>query len=220
MAISLDGRIGTHKREHITLGTRHDRLLMDKLRARNDAVIVGAGTVRHDGYPVIVRDKATRERHGKSGSPHPLNVILSRELNLPLNRPIFTNSDISRLILTTRGASASRLKRFEKIAEVVVVPRKTIPAAVVLTELAKRGIKSVLLEGGGETHYEFARAGLIDELYVTITPRLIGGKGAPSLLDGKGFLKADHIRLELMSTRRIEDELFLRYKVRRNKVKR
>jgi 2,5-diamino-6-(ribosylamino)-4(3H)-pyrimidinone 5'-phosphate reductase len=214
MAISLDGRISTRRREQITLGTRHDRHLMDVLRSRADAVIVGAGTVRADGFPVLVRDRDVRRKRIERGRPpHPVNVIVSRALNIPGTRPIFQRRDTERIIYTTRQATPTRTRRFGKFAEVVILGRKTVTPAAVLRDLYARGMKRVLLEGGGELHFAFAREHLVDEIYVTVTPRLIGGD-APSLLDGKGFLKEDHLELELVSTRRVSDELFLRYRVK------
>jgi len=214
MATSLDGRITTRTREHITLGTRHDRHLMDVLRSRCDAVIVGAGTVRHDGFPVLVRDAAVRRaRVARGRPPHPLNVVLSRSLDLPVARDIFRRPDTEKVIFTSSLAPRARVQRFARIAEVVVLRGRTVKPAAVLRELGARGMKNVLLEGGGELHFAFAREHLVDEIYVTITPRLIGGD-APSLLDGRGFLKKDHLELELVSHRRIGDELFLRYRVK------
>jgi 2,5-diamino-6-(ribosylamino)-4(3H)-pyrimidinone 5'-phosphate reductase len=214
MAISVDGRISTRRREQITLGTKNDRFLMDVLRSRMDAVIVGAGTVRHDGFPVLVRDRGVRSKRVSRGlPPHPVNVVLSRALDMPLKRPIFMRDDTARIIFTTPAAPEVRVRRFQKIAEVIVLRTKSISPAAVLGELTARGMKKVLLEGGGELHFAFVKAGVVDELYVTVTPRLIGGD-APSLLDGRGFLKNEHVELVLLSTRRIGDELFLRYRLK------
>jgi riboflavin-specific deaminase-like protein len=214
MATSLDGRISTRTREHITLGSRHDRHLMDVLRARADAVIVGAGTVRHDGFPVLVRDPdVRRERVARGRTPHPVNVILSNRLDLPTSRKIFRRPDTEKLIFTSSQATRARVRRFAGIAEVVVLRASTVRPAAVLRELRARNVRNVLLEGGGELHFSFAREHLVDEIYVTITPRLIGGD-APSLLDGAGFLKKNHLKLELVSHRRIGDELYLRYRVK------
>jgi 5-amino-6-(5-phosphoribosylamino)uracil reductase len=96
---------------------------------------------------------------------------------------------------------------------VIVLPGKTLSPARVVDELRARGLQKLLLEGGGETHFAFVKAGLVDEWYVTVTPRLIGGVGAPSLLDGRGFLKRDHVRLELVSQRRAGDEVYLHYRL-------
>jgi len=98
------------------------------------------------------------------------------------------------------------------VAEVVVLPGKHPSAPRVVEELHKRGLKRLILEGGGEVHFPFAKAGLVDEWYITITPRLIGGRNSPSFLDGEGFVKKNHIQLKLVSLRRVKDELFLRYK--------
>lgn len=214
MATSLDGRISTRRRETVTLGTRNDRHLMDVLRARSDGVLVGAGTVRHDGFPVLVRDPEVRRRRSRKRPTHPVNIVLSRTLDMPVNRGIFQHPDTEKLIFTTRSATAARLKRFRRVAEVVVLPRRTLPVDAVLAELAKRGMRKILLEGGGELHFAFARAGCVDEIYVTVTPHLIGGP-APTLLDGSGFLWKEHPRLKLVSSRRSGDEVFLRYRVKR-----
>lgn len=215
MAMSLDGRITTRARERITLGTKHDRHLMDVLRARADAVIVGAGTVRHDGHPILVRDAAVRRlRLARGLRPHPVNIVLSTALDLPSRRAFFEQDDVERIIFTTRHAPAARVRRLRRLAEVVVLPRATVSPSAVLRELHRRGMRRVLLEGGGTVHFAFAREHAVDEIYVTVTPRLIGGVNAPSLLDGRGFLAREHLRLELLSTRRVGDEVFLHYRVR------
>ena len=214
MAVSVDGRINTRKRERFALGSEHDRRLMDELRERSDAVIIGAGTVRHDGHPMLLRyPDLVAKRTRRGASPHPVNVVLSSDLDLPL-RPFFVGDTIRRIVFTTRRASAARLRRFEKVADVIVLAGKEPSPARVVNELRRRGVTKLILEGGGEVHFAFAKAGLVDEWYITVTPRLIGGRNAPSFLDGEGFLKSDHIELKLVSEKRVGDELFLRYKKR------
>lgn len=215
MAVSVDGRINSRRRERFPLGSEHDRRLMDVLRERADAVLIGAGTVRHDGHPMLLRYPDLVAKRVKRGeTPHPVNVVLSGNLDLPL-RPFFVGDATKRIVFTTRRAGTARIRRFEKVAEVIVVPGKEPSPARVLEALRERGLKRLILEGGGEVHFAFAKAGLVDEWYITVTPRLIGGKTAPSFLDGEGFLKKDHIELELISLRRLGNELFLRYRKRR-----
>jgi len=217
MAMSLDGKISTYKREDISLGTEHDRRLMDELRAKADAVIVGSGTVAHDGFPILIRYDDLRARRVERGwPPHPINVTMSRALSLPSTRPFFQHPDTEKILFTTRTAPEPRVKRFSRVAEVVVLPGRTLSPVVLLEELRRRGIKRVLLEGGGEIHFAFAKEGVVDEIYITLTPRLIGGASAPTVLDGKGFLAADHIELRLLSTKRVGNELYLRYAVDRD----
>ena len=125
-----------------------------------------------------------------------------------------THPDTKKIVFTTRLAPNARVKRIRRAAEVVVLPRRTVSPALVLDDLERRGVRKVLLEGGGTIHFSFLKEDLVDDIYVTLTPRLIGGAGAPSLLDGKGFLKDDHKKLKLISERRVGDELFLKYRVR------
>jgi len=214
MAVSVDGRINSRHRERFALGSEHDRRLMDVLRERADAVLIGAGTVRHDGHPMLLRyPDLVAQRVKKGRSPHPVNVVLSGDLDLPLH-PFFGGDRTKRIVFTTRRASTARVRKFERVADVIILPGNSPSPARVVSELGKRGLKRLILEGGGEVHFAFAKAGLVDEWYVTITPRLIGGRGAPSYLDGEGFLKKNHIELTLVSQRRVGDELFLRYKKR------
>lgn len=216
MAMSLDGRITTRRRERITLGTRHDRRLMDVLRAEHDAVIVGSGTVRHDGYPILVRDAGIRRKRVRErGEAHPLNVVMSGSLDLSPRAPFFGHDDTRRVVYTGARAPRARITRLSRVAEVVRLPGRTPAPETVLEDLRGRGCRKVLVEGGGEIHFAFVRDGLVDDIYVTVTPRLIGGVDAPSILDGKGFLRDEHVRLRLVTCRRVANELFLHYRVRR-----
>ena len=94
-----------------------------------------------------------------------------------------------------------------------MLPRKQIRAADVLGVLADRGVRRILLEGGGELNFSFLAANLVDEIYITVTPRILGGARAPPVADGSGFLASAHPQLELVSCRRRGDEVFLRYRV-------
>jgi 2,5-diamino-6-hydroxy-4-(5-phosphoribosylamino)pyrimidine 1'-reductase len=214
MAVSVDGRITTRTREHVALAGERDRRLMDELRTRADAVIVGAGTIRHDGHPILIRYDDLRKQRVKRGRvPHPVNVVLSRALDLPLRSRFFASKDTRRIVFTTRAAPKARVQSLRGVAEVIVLPGRILSPKLVMKALRDRGLRRVLLEGGGEVHFAFAKAGLVGEVYVTVTPRLIGGKQAPSFLDGEGFLWKDHLRLRLVSAKRIGEEVFLRYRV-------
>jgi riboflavin-specific deaminase-like protein len=217
MAMSVDGKITTYRRERFALGSDYDRRLMDLLRSRADAVIIGAGTVRHDGHPVLIRYHDLREKRVARGrSPHPINVVLSRKLDMPPTKPIFEHPDTEKIVFTTRAAPAARLTRFRRFADVVVLGGRSLSPHAVLHDRYCRRVRNVLLEGGGELHFAFAKAGVVDELYITVTPRLIGGASAPTVLDGKGFLAAHHPRLRIISSRRVGDEMFLKYRIVRD----
>lgn len=214
MAMSADGKISTHRRETFSLGSPEDRHLMDVLRARADAVIIGAGTLKVDGWAIRVRDREVRKRRASRGRPpHPLNVVLTTALDLPAKTQFLADPRTEKLIITTRSAPPARIARFGKSAGIHVLPHKRIRARAALDVLAARGVRRVLLEGGGELNFSFFAANLVDEIYITVTPRILGGADAPTVVDGKGFLESAHPRLELASCRRRGNEVFLRYRV-------
>jgi len=215
VATSADGKISTYRREKFSLGSREDRRLMDILRARADAVVVGSKTVALDGWAIRVREADVRRKRVEKGlPPHPLNVVLTTRLDLPSKCEFFEHPRTEKLIVTTSQAPASRIRRFERMADVSVLRSKSIRPARVIEELSKRGCRNVLLEGGGELDFSFFKENLVDEIYITVTPRILGGREAPTPADGRGFLKDEQLRLELVSCRRHGDEVFLRYRVR------
>jgi len=214
MAMSADGKTSTYRRESISLGSPSDRYLMDVLRAKADAVVIGARTLSSDGWAIRVRHPDIRmQRVEQKRTPHPLNVVLSTDLRIPARAEFFTYPETEKLVITTRRAPATRVERFGRLAEVVVLPRERIRARDALRVLADRGAKRVLVEGGGTLNFSFFRENLVDEVYLTITPRILGGATAPTPVDGRGFLKNSHVRLKLVSSSRNGDELFLRYRV-------
>lgn len=220
VAMSADGKISTHRRETFSLGSRHDRHLMDVLRTRADAVVIGSGSVRLDGWAIRVRDTQMRARRVSRGRPsHPLNVVLSSRLELPAKCQFFEHRETEKLVFTTRYAPKNRIRRFERHAEVLVMPGKRVRPRDVLAELQRRGCRKVLVEGGGELNFSFFEEQLVDDLYITVTPRILGGRLSPSPVDGRGFLEDTQTRLELVSSRRHEDEVFLRYRVIKRQVR-
>ncbi len=214
MAMSVDGKISTWRRESIALGSPEDRHTMDVLRAKSDAVIIGSRTLALDGWPVRVRDREIRLRRSRRGlPPHPLNVVMSTALEMSPRCQFFRHPKTQKLVITTRAAPQSRIRRFAQCAEVLVLPGKRVRPGRVVDVLHSRGMNRILVEGGGELNFSFFKEGLVDELFITITPRVLGGSAAPTPVDGRGFLSRSQIPLELVSSRRRGDEVFLRYRV-------
>jgi 2,5-diamino-6-(ribosylamino)-4(3H)-pyrimidinone 5'-phosphate reductase len=123
------------------------------------------------------------------------------------------------IVLTTQRASKSKLRRLRALADELKVCGKTeINFRVALPWLrAKWDVQRLLCEGGGELNDALFRAGLVDELHLTVCPKVVGGRNAPTIADGAGFSQlADAARLELRSAKRIGDEFFLIYSVKRN----
>jgi riboflavin-specific deaminase-like protein len=214
MAMSADGKISSYRRESFPLGSRYDKKLMNELRARADAVIIGSGTLKVDGFPLLVRNAELLEQRKRKGVPlQPLNVLISSTLKIPLNKKFFHHTGTKKIVFTGSSADKELVRKAAKLAEVVVLPTKAISPASVIDNLARRGIRRILLEGGGEVNFSFLKAALVDELFITVTPCIVGGAYAPTVVDGKGFLRDALVSLELISAKRIENEVFLRYRV-------
>ncbi len=214
LAMTLDGKIAACDRQNLSIGSKADRLEMDRLRARADVVIWGGQTLRAARHPAIVREKSlAAERAAKGRAPHPANGVLTRGGAFPQDMPWFASEEVERFIFTTpQGASrlgGGRIRR----ARIVVLEEGDCAARQVLAYLARRGMRNVLLEGGGGLTWEFVR--FIDEFHVTLTPWLAGGANAPTLMDGAGLRSGAFLGLRLMEVRRVEDELFLRYAANR-----
>ncbi len=215
MAMTADGKITSARREYPRFTSDEDRRTMDRLRADADAVLVGAGTVRADDPPMQIRDPALVAARRSRGRPAGvLNVVVSARLDLdPAARFFTAPHDGGRIVATIDDPPAERLPALESVAEVWRCGEGRVALPRLLTRLRERGVERLLVEGGGETNWEFLREDLLDELYVTIAPTLLGGRDAPTWLEGDGLAMAGARRLRLVGVRRAGEELFCRWAV-------
>ena len=210
LAMTLDGKIAGRDRADFSLGSKADRLEMDRLRAGADAVVWGGETLRTARHPARVREESlVRERVERGLPPHPVNAVITKSGDFPKNLPWFANDEIERFIFTApEGARRLEEAHTENARIVVLDEAESLPEQV-LGHLGECGMKRVLIEGGGSLVWEFARH--IDAFHVTLTPWLAGGASAPTLMDGPGFSSGEFLGLALEEVRRVGDELFLRY---------
>ncbi len=203
-AISLDGRIGTTARDHVQVGSDEDRQRMSHLRAQADAVLVGGQTFRSWPHPMVENLEDSRPR-----SQPLINAVLTRK-GLGVHCADEWRQ-VELLVLAGQQAGLDGLADGP-----ATILRHSDPSPIwALDVLEDRGCSAVLVEGGGDLIFQLLAADRLDELYVTVCPKLIGGTGAPSLVDGLGF-DAGAIRdLDLQGLERAGSELFLHYRVRR-----
>jgi riboflavin biosynthesis pyrimidine reductase len=201
-AISLDGRIGPVSRQHVHLGTPADRERMSQLRAQADAVLVGGQTFRNWSQPCVERDA---DRDGHRQEPL-INAVLTRRGLDGVDPSAWAEMGLRLVVFTGLDAPVP--------TGVEVFRAAQMNPALVLDHLEQLGCETVLVEGGGDLIFQLLHAGRLDELFVTLTPWIIGGVGAPSLADGVGF-DAQNLRgLSLLSAEPVGDEIFVHYRVK------
>jgi riboflavin biosynthesis pyrimidine reductase len=202
MVASADGAAWRAGRSG-ALGGEADRRLLSVLRALADVVVVGAGTVRVEGYGPVRRGPSWGDlRDGRPPTP-PL-AIVSRSLDLDFDGPLFAEAHT--IVITCTAAPQDRMAVCRKVADVIVAGEDAVDVGTALDSLAERGYARLLTEGGPTLLAEFASAGRLDELCLTLSPQLVGGDAA-RIVNGPGL--ATNLRLghALMD----DDFLFLRY---------
>ena len=199
--MTLDGQIATSSGEAKWITSKPSRREVHQLRSEVDAILVGVGTVMSDDPSLTARVGVHLKQLAKR---QPLRVVVDSRLRIPLNAKILRHVDGAKtLIATTRAAPAARRAALQRRgAEVVVLPlvrgRVSLPA--VMRELGKRGITSLLVEGGAEINAAMLRARLIQQVRLYVAPSLLGGIDAKGMIGGKSpgrlraALKLKHVR--------------------------
>ena len=216
MAVTADGKIATASRAVASFGSQRDHEHLLALRTQADAVMAGARTV--DAHPVNLGPgpaKFRRLRVKNGLAEYNLRVIVSGSGSIDPRAEIFRHRFSPILILTTARISKAKLHRLHSLTdEVKVCGRREIDWPTALRWLREKwGVKRLLGEGGGELNGALFRAGLVDELHLTVCPKIFGGRDAPTIADGEGVARlADAAQFQLHSMQRAGDELFLVYR--------
>ena len=203
---AIDGRAGP-------IGDEADRAMFMRLRTQADCVMVGAGTLRAERYGHLVRDpelRAAREAEGLA--PEPLACVLTRTLDLPWDTSLWTDP-ASRVALYTSSPHNPPPSRAEVKVHRMAEAELTVER-VLRSLRADHDVRSVLCEGGPTLNRELLEARVLDELYLALEPKLVGGGDAPTIVGGPPFPQPD--RLELVSILEADGALFLRYRVPRH----
>lgn len=212
LAISIDGKIATKERIPFSLGSKHDHQLMDQLRAGADVVIMGAGTLRVHKKFILVKSKSNvTKRLARGMESQPANAILTTALDLDPNMDFFKNPIRKRILFFTKKPKGKSLKFFESRCLLIQLPSGHGQARCVVDHLVRLGHKRILHEGGGASLFDFVKDDLIDEWNITLTPKIVGGRSAPTLVDGDGFTVSKIKKYKLARVKRLGSELFLRY---------
>ncbi len=182
MISSLDGAIAVGGRSG-GLGGPADGRLFFVLRSLADVVLVGAGTMRAEGYgPVRLEAKLTEARRSRGQRDVPAIAVVTRSCHLDWTAPFFTEAEARPIVITVAEAAANA-GRAKGVADVIVAGESSVDLDRALRALGEKGFRSVLGEGGPRLNAELTSRGLLDELCLTLSPRIVQGDG-PRIMHG------------------------------------
>ncbi len=198
VAMSADGKIALPDRSEVKISGEEDFKRVHELRNDVDAILVGIGTVLADDPKLTVKDRFVED------PKHPLKIVLDSKGRTPKDAKLFREGDF--LIATT--------KKIDQDGWIKCGDGKKVDLSKLMKILEKKGIESVLVEGGGEVIYSFLKERLVDEYYVFVGSMVIGGRNSPTPADGVGAQDIDDIiSLKLFDHQTLDDGMLLKYRV-------
>ena len=207
-AMSADGKLSSRRREQIAISGEADFARVDRLRADSDAVVVGVGTVLADDPHLTVKDESLTAARCERGEPaHPARVVVDSRGRTPPDAAIVDDAATTYVCLSERAPIDRRMDLAER-AELVTAGDERVDLSRAFAALQQEGLEQVMVEGGGELIFSLFEVGLVDELRVFVGPNVIGGRDAPTLADGDGFV-SNFPTLSLEGVERIDDGVLL-----------
>ncbi|GAA0221446.1 2,5-diamino-6-(ribosylamino)-4(3H)-pyrimidinone 5'-phosphate reductase [Halobaculum roseum] len=228
-AVSVDGKLSSRRREQVEISGADDFDRVDRIRAAADAVLVGVGTVLADDPHLTLDEEDRRVQRLRDGRPgNPARVVADSRARTPTDARIL-DDEATTYLLVNDAADPDRLDALRDAGAEIVsaggdgsdgddtgsedgenahAGRVDLRAA--FDALEREGIERVMVEGGGEVIFSLFEAGLVDELTVYVGSLVIGGRGAPTLADGEGFVD-DFPELDLTDVERLDDGVQLSY---------
>lgn len=209
--MSIDGYIDQAGDQRLLLSNAEDLDRVDAERAGSDAILVGAATVRKDNPRLLVRDSRRREARVARGlPPSPVKVTVTGSAYLDPRSCFFTEGGGDKLVYC-RSDVVVRAKEWFGDVATVVDSGPTPDMRGVSEDLAVRGVRRLMVEGGGRVHTQFLAADLADELQLVVAPLFVGDGRAPRFVGDERFPWHPGRRAELADVRRIGDVVLLRY---------
>ena len=203
-AISVDGKISTRLNDS-KLSSKDDIIRLHKLRSKVDAILIGKNTLLQD-------DPLLTVRHTKGKNP--TRIILDSKGTISKNSKIIKTSDkIPTIIAVSKKISKVNLSKLKKLpVEIIISGENSVNLKLLMKKLSTKKIETILVEGGGTVNWEFIKNNIFGELIITLSPYLIGGNDATSLVEGKGFSKiVNSPNLKLKSVKRLKNHLVINY---------
>ena len=203
-AISIDGKISTRSNDS-NFSSKEDIIRLHKLRSKVDAILIGKNTLLRD-------DPLLTVRHTKGKNP--IRIILDSKGTISKNSKIIKTCDkIPTIIAVSKKISKVNLSKLNKLpVEIIISGENSINLKSLMKKISTKKIQTLLVEGGGTVNWEFIKNNVFDELIITLSPYLIGGNNATSLVEGNGFAKIiNSPNLKLKSVKRLKNHLVINY---------
>jgi 5-amino-6-(5-phosphoribosylamino)uracil reductase len=209
--MSIDGYLDDAGSERLLLSNEADFDRVDEVRASCDAILVGAATIRSDDPRLLVRSPERRAaRVARGDAPTPLKVTITGRGDLDPAARFFAVGDVEKLVYCATAALPATRHRLGAVAT-VTDGGQPVDVAVVSADLARRGVRRLMVEGGGTMHTQFLTSGLVDELQLVVAPFFVGDSRAPRFVGDGKFPWGPGNRAALPEIRQIGDVVLLRY---------
>jgi 5-amino-6-(5-phosphoribosylamino)uracil reductase len=210
-ALSLDGYLGSPTPRRLELSNDADFDRVDAVRASCDAILVGAETVRSDNPRLLVRSQDRRDERAARGlAPSPMKVTVTERVELDARAEFFTTGETEKLVYCTSPRVVEARSRLEPVAT-VVDGGEPVEMRRLSEDLGARGVRRLMVEGGGKVHTQFLTANLADELQLVVAPVFVGDSRAPRFVSDGRFPWNPDRRATLAEVRQIGDVVLLRY---------
>jgi 2,5-diamino-6-(ribosylamino)-4(3H)-pyrimidinone 5'-phosphate reductase len=208
-AMTIDGKIATNRGDS-TISSKQDLRRLHRLRSSVDAIVIGISTAIVDNPRLTVR---LVKRCGTT----PVRIIVDSTGRIPLDSKILKSaSKINTIVAVTSKASDKRIDKIKSAgAMVIVAGTRTVDLKELFYILKKMGFNKILVEGGGELNWSVLQLGIVNELMVTVAPRIVGGRTATTFVEGDGYTRiSESIKTELIKiSRQNNGEVILYYKL-------
>ncbi|WP_326567418.1 dihydrofolate reductase family protein [Amycolatopsis rhabdoformis] len=207
VATSVDGAIDDTTSERLLLSNAEDFDRVDQVRAESDAILIGAGTIRADNPRLLVNSPARREDRVRAGKPaYPLKVTVTASGEVDAEWKFWHHGG-EKLVYTTDAGAATVRERLGDLADVVALGQE-VDFGALLDDLGSRGVRRLMVEGGGQIHTALLSQDLADEIHLAIAPLVVGDAAAPRFLLPARYPGG---RMRLVETRAIGDVVLIRY---------
>jgi 5-amino-6-(5-phosphoribosylamino)uracil reductase len=209
--MSIDGYLDDAAQDRLLLSNEADFDRVDEVRAGCDAILVGATTIRQDDPRLLVRSPERRaERVSRGERPHPVKVTVTGRCDIDPGARFFTHGDVEKIVYCATAVVDDAHKRLGDVAT-VIDGGDPVDVRRVAADLAERGVRRLMVEGGGTMHTQFLTSGLADELQLVVAPFFVGDSRAPRFVSDGDFPWGPGRRARLAEVRQIGDVVLLRY---------